>query len=287
MLSLHNANNANEMLMTLIVLATFAFISVLALSYMFDSMAILLRKRVFREHDFLLTIYTQQFGKLTVLGRGMQKIASKLAAHAADFFVVSDLRWVRGAHFDTLTSAQASQQFGGITTDLVRIGAGCRVLEAMDRWTREDVPEPVLWTALIDALALIEDSPDPVAVERAFCIRMLSELGWSLKLNHCLQCNQPLNNGMRLAVEAGGGWCQVCCGAATGIDSSNDDLIVLRLLQSDRWKSVSPTRVNALQPVIEACIALHRQYPWSTDRWRDWTDRLSYRAPITQLYAHS
>ncbi len=254
---------------------------------MFDSSAILLRKRVFREHDFLLTIYTQQYGKLTVLGRGMQKSASKLAAHAADFFVVSDLRWVRGTHFDTLTSAQIKQRFGGIITDLVRIGAGCRVLEAMDRWTREGVPEPTLWTALIDALALIEDGPDPVAVERAFCIRMLSELGWSLKLDHCLQCNQQLNNGIRLAVEAGGGWCQGCHNDFTGIDSSNDDLIVLRLLQSDLWKSVSPTRVNALQIVIEACITLHQQYPWSTDRWRDWTDRLSYHPPITQLYAHA
>lgn len=254
---------------------------------MFDSSAILLRKRVFREHDYLLTIYTQQYGKLTVLGRGMQKSASKLAAHAADYFIVSDMRWVRGTHFDTLTSAQIKQRFGAITTDLARIGAGCRVLEAIDRWTRDEVPEPTLWVALLDALALIEDVSDPVAVERAFFIRMLAELGWSLKLDHCLQCARPFEWGIRLQAQAGGGWCESCRTPFTGIDIRQEDLIVLRLLQSDEWVSVPLDRVNALTTVIQECINLHRQYPWSTDRWRDWTDRVLYRVPISQSYAQA
>ncbi|GEM_PF-4026192 len=254
---------------------------------MFDSSAILLRKRVFREHDYLLTIYTQQYGKLTVLGRGMQKSTSKLAAHAADYFIVSRLRWVRGAYFDTLTSAQIERQFDAITKDLVRIGSGCRVLEAVDRWTRDEVPEPGLWKALWNALDLIQTHRDSVAVERAFFVRTLSELGWSLKLDHCLQCARSFDRGMRLQAQAGGGWCEECRTPFAGIDIRQEDLIVLRLLQSDEWISAPLERVNVLKAVIQEYIDLHRQYPWSTDRWRDWTDRVSYRVPISQSYAQA
>lgn len=243
---------------------------------MFDSRAILLRRRVFRENDYLLTVFTERDGKRVLLGRGMQKSTSKLAAHCADFFIVTRVRWVSGVRFNTITSAQWERQFERIGSDLIRIGAGFQMLEAVDVWTREDIPEPSLWRTLVDAMEELERSPRPSDVHYAFAMRALALLGWSLKLDQCLHCHRLFTVGARLHPASGGGWCGSCRGTSPGIDSSQNDLIVLRYLQSDQWRNVSPDQLRSVLPIIHESIALHRESPWSSDQWVDWVGRPLY-----------
>ncbi len=244
-----------------------------------NSLAILLRKRVFREHDYLLTFYTKEYGKLTLLGRGMQKVTSKLAAHCADFFIITQLQWVHGARFDTLTSAQMEHQFEEIVGDVLRIGIGCQALEAVDQWTREGVPEPQLWSALIEVLRYIDTVPDPWVVVQAFRVRALSLLGWSLSLDQCLHCRAPFTVGARLSVGSGGGWCERCRTLHTGSDIGQNDLVVLKYLQSDQWGSVSSVQLQPLLSIIHQSTDLHRESPWSTDQWLNWVGRKLYARP--------
>ncbi|MBI5135039.1 DNA repair protein RecO [Candidatus Uhrbacteria bacterium] len=243
---------------------------------MFDSQVILLRKRVFRENDYLLTFFTQHEGKKTLLGRGMQNMSSKLAPHCADFFVVSRIRWVPGKSFDTITSATAEQSMDGISTELLRIGVGFQVLESLDRWTRDDNPEPQLWNAVMTVLQQISTSASPWLVVQAFFVRALALLGWKLQLDRCLVCQSPVTAGARLNISAGGVWCTQQHGVASATAISQNDINILKYLQSDQWNTVSTDQVKPLLPIIRESIDLHRERPWSSDQWVSWVGRHVY-----------
>jgi len=63
-----------------------------------------LSKKDLREADQLFTVFTQEFGKINVLGRSIRKINSKLRA-GLDLFYLSQIEFIQGKSCKTLTDA--------------------------------------------------------------------------------------------------------------------------------------------------------------------------------------
>ena len=67
--------------------------------------AITLSRRNFREFDQIVSLYTEDLGKVELLARGIKKITSKQAAHVEPFSLVT-LEIARGKEVDHLTKVQ-------------------------------------------------------------------------------------------------------------------------------------------------------------------------------------
>ncbi len=63
------------------------------------------------EADQLLTVFTEEFGKIEVLGRAIRKIKSKLRG-GIDLFYYSELEFICGKNYKTLTDAILIEKFG-------------------------------------------------------------------------------------------------------------------------------------------------------------------------------
>ena len=78
-----------------------------------------LRKTDLREADQVFSIYTKDFGKLKILGKAIRKIKSKLRS-GADLFYLSELEFIQGKAYKTLTDAIALNKFKNIRTCSLR-----------------------------------------------------------------------------------------------------------------------------------------------------------------------
>lgn len=72
--------------------------------------AIVLKKVDRKEADQLFTLYTEDFGKLTVLGRAIRKISSKLRS-GIEIFYLSEIEFIQGKAYKILTDAVLIEKF--------------------------------------------------------------------------------------------------------------------------------------------------------------------------------
>ena len=83
----------------------------------------ILKKKDLREADQVFTVYTKNFGELENLGKAIRKIKSKLRS-GTELFYLSEIEFIQGKTYKTLTDAITIEKFKNIRTCFVPLSAG-------------------------------------------------------------------------------------------------------------------------------------------------------------------
>ncbi|MFA5248068.1 MAG: DNA repair protein RecO [Patescibacteria group bacterium] len=102
----------------------------------FNTRAIILDKKDFREADSRIIVFSEDFGKMLLVVRGGKKIKSKLAGHSEPF-TLSRLMVVRGKDFDYAGSVVGEEFYSAIKEDLDKIFIAGQAIMLVDKMTRE------------------------------------------------------------------------------------------------------------------------------------------------------
>lgn len=125
-----------------------------------------LNKTGLREADQLFTVYTKDYGKIDVLGRGIRKITSKLRS-GIDLFCFSQIEFVVGKTYRTLTDAKMIKR----SEDDFEVCL--KKAEVMDRLIKEPEKDDNIWKLLNDDLKY-----------KYFLWNLLSILGYEICLDN-------------------------------------------------------------------------------------------------------
>jgi DNA repair protein RecO (recombination protein O) len=87
---------------------------------MIKTKAIVLGKKDYREYDALVSFYSLDFGKISLLARGLKRKSSKLAGHLEPFNLV-DLMIIKGREKDYVGSAISENSFLNIKNNYSRV----------------------------------------------------------------------------------------------------------------------------------------------------------------------
>lgn len=206
--------------------------------------AIVLRRQPFREHDLLITAYSPEKGKQSLVARGARKFRSKIAAHVEPFCFI-DCMVVRGKAYDYIGSALSSDCLAGIKSDFDKIEAASRVCRFFDSAIKEGQPDIGLFIELRDILALIggtQSAADVILWADLSIFRLLSRTGYEPELRRCVFCgSKPASVGMVLDQKKNGIACQHCAGQAKGLTISENAVKLLRLaneLEISRFRNL-------------------------------------------------
>ncbi|MBI5221750.1 MAG: DNA repair protein RecO [Candidatus Magasanikbacteria bacterium] len=101
----------------------------------YDTQGIILKKIDFGEASQIFSFYTQDFGKLIIIGQGTKKIVSKLNS-SLQFFSVINISIVKGKNYDKLTAASIYQSFPNIMKDLKKTFYANFALELINKLTK-------------------------------------------------------------------------------------------------------------------------------------------------------
>ena len=116
---------------------------------------IVIKRTNFGEADRLVTLFTKSWGKMTVIARGVRKLASKRAG-ALELFNEVRAQIVKGrGQLDTLAEVEIVDTFPSWRRKLGRITLAYQMCEAVDKLTADHQPHPQVFNILLTALSQI------------------------------------------------------------------------------------------------------------------------------------
>lgn len=142
----------------------------------FKTEGIVLKRRNFGEADRILTVFTLQRGKLSVLAKGVRRIISRRAGNVELLNRVS-MFLHPGKNFLILTEAESLETYPKLKEDLTLSTYAFHILELVDKLTAENQENRVLYPELVGVLKRLSRHPRQILV-RAFEAKILSDLGF-------------------------------------------------------------------------------------------------------------
>jgi DNA repair protein RecO (recombination protein O) len=175
--------------------------------------AIVLKAVEFSESSFVLTLFTEDFGKIGALAKGARRPKGPFEG-AIDLLALIRIVLLRKSSdaLDLLTEARLERRFRSAQRDLTRLYAGYYVAELLSELTDTGDPHPELFAAANGTLLAL-DTGEPIAESiLRFEVTALRLLGHLPLLRECVGCGREVAAEGRVAfgLTAGGVLCPQC-----------------------------------------------------------------------------
>lgn len=233
-----------------------------------QSSAVVLRVYPWSETSLVASIYTREFGKLSVLAKGARRPKSPFEA-ALDLLSICRVVFVLKSAdaLEILTEAKLERRFRGADHGLLRLYCGYYVSELVDRLTDKGEKQPEIFdlvTKTLDDLQRIE--ADPGAVILRLELGMLRLLGHLPTWQQCAQCGTEVGSeqtevtqGIVFGVNYGGVLCERCRqGARNLMRISSGARDALAEFSQEDWRKLELEGLP--KPVRAAVRAVLRRY---------------------------
>ncbi len=172
------------------------------MSQVYETPAILIRQIDLPGEDRLGVFFTREYGKRTLLLKGVKKSQAKLQYRLREG-EVREIEFVRGRNSDRLTAIHQERFFEYHPQNLILIDWVCTFIDTLIVDEGEDVD--IYDWAEIAILAIQEVSKEEqVSFVSWMLIRGLSLLGYGLDVSQCVMTGAKRSSEFYIAVDAGG-----------------------------------------------------------------------------------
>ncbi|NMC51765.1 DNA repair protein RecO [Candidatus Kuenenbacteria bacterium] len=139
--------------------------------------AIVLKRQDFRDDDLLVTVYSRERGKLTIVARGGKKILSKLAGHLEPVSLVL-LNIASGKSIDQLTGASLQKGYQKIKADLARTVVAISFLKLLDQLTLDNHKDERIFELAVKYLDFLDKKEEDYEIAKLSAgFKLLALLG--------------------------------------------------------------------------------------------------------------
>ena len=183
--------------------------------------AIVLRRRDLGESDRIVTLLTQERGKLEAVAKGSRKPGSK-SSGASEPFTISHIHMAEGRSLGIVTQWLVLEAYADLRAELGLLARASYLCELTDRLVGDGEPCAEVYDLLRGALSLLNLRQGHAdSVVHAYELRLLAERGYAPALGACVRCGRAWD-GMpaHFSPLMGGLICRRC-------HSANDDAVAV------------------------------------------------------------
>ena len=193
---------------------------------------IVIKRSNLGEADRILTIFTDKFGKIKAVAKGVRKTLSKLSGFL-ELFCVDDLLLAEGRSLDTVAGAVTTKCFKNLRGNLKATQTAFYFAEIIDKLTEDREPHKEIFELLENSLEHLDGKKNDLLISY-FEFNFLAETGFHPELNKCISCSKKLEEaGNFFSFESGGLMCKNCR-HDIGHSISSEAIKVLRLFLQHR-----------------------------------------------------
>jgi DNA repair protein RecO (recombination protein O) len=172
--------------------------------------AIVLHGIDFKEADRILTLFTREQGKISVIAKGIRKPTSRLG-YGLDHLSQVRIMLAHGRTLDTVTSVELLDGHLGLAGNIRAYAYASHLAELVNRLTQERQENRRVYELLAGALKVLSDGVETFAVARYFEMSLFSLLGYRIELYRCINCGRDLLAVPNaLSARLGGFLCPAC-----------------------------------------------------------------------------
>jgi len=207
------------------------------------------------EADRLFKIFTYDFGKMEILARAIRKITSKLRA-GADIFYLSDIEFIQGKTYKTLTDAISLEKFNNIKRDLKRLKIAYKITDVLNNLVRGEEKDEKLWHLVTDVFQKLNNYPLSTThyplIYYYFLWNFFSILGYKPEVYKCALCQKKLMPyKLYFSDKEGGVICHACSRKVKGLARINTDVVkILRMIFKKDLTTLSKIKLSPLSQKI-------------------------------------
>lgn len=238
--------------------------------------ALVLRETKYKEADKILTVLTEEEGKLTVSARGVMRRGSKIAA-ACQLLAFSEMTLFENHGKWYVNEAQTIEQFLGLREDIALLSLGTYFAELLEAVSDEDRPNPdVLRLGLNSLFALSSKLYTPEHIKSVFELRLMCLSGYEPLLDYCAVCGKEVLDKPVFSTLGGSVLCEKCRRSEYGevFPLSEATISAMRHISGAESKKIFSFSLNEiseklLNKVCEAYIPAHLERKfYALDYWK-------------------
>jgi DNA repair protein RecO (recombination protein O) len=143
----------------------------------YTSEGVVLARRNFGEADRILVLYTKNFGKISLLAKGIRRPKSRKRGHVEVFNKIK-FQAVSGRGLDLITEAEVVEDFSEIRGSLKRVSLAYYIMEVTGRITHEGEEKPEVYNLLLDSLQKLKSTKMLKKLRLSFITDLLIILGY-------------------------------------------------------------------------------------------------------------
>lgn len=209
---------------------------------------VILRVMNYLETSKLITCYTLNQGKVSLLAKGARRAKSRfggaldLMQHVSLVYYSKETR-----ELQTLSQVEVIHSFQHLYPDLHRLSLGLAILELIAKAETEKGANPKLFRELLASLGSLERAVQPELIFYQFIWLWLANSGFRPKLRHCLSCGQPLKRErVSFSIKNGGYYCSYCRSKIEkGLDISEKCVKLLLYFYDESAAKIAEIRIPA------------------------------------------
>lgn len=218
------------------------------------------------ESDKLVTLYSDDLGRVTGIAKGAKRSKKRFVNKLEEFSSLQIFyrppRGMTGLHF--ISDAELRCSHLSIRKDFRRYICATYISELMLRFTRDNDPDPRLYSLLQWALTSLnfEDAPQKIAA--LYHLKLLDLAGYRPELERCLNCQKPVGPDRTFIFLPVNGslLCSACHLGSGGPNCNHISVQTLKFLAKAQLASLD--RLNRLQlSIITASEALESLYHYT------------------------
>jgi DNA repair protein RecO (recombination protein O) len=215
----------------------------------YRTLGLILKKEDRGETNQLFTIYTRDLGKLEILGKAIRKISSKLRS-GADIFYLSEIEFIQGKAYKTLTDAILIDKFENIRKDPKRLRIAYKISEILDNLIRGQEADENIWQLLNETFQKLNDynlKPKIYSlIYYYFLWNFLSILGYQPEIYHCAICQNKLKpEKIYFSQKEKGIICQNCSEGVKPTKEIKIEIVkILRVILKKDWRTLSKLKIE-------------------------------------------
>jgi DNA repair protein RecO (recombination protein O) len=196
---------------------------------------IIFKKENLGESDQLFKVFTNDFGKIEILGKGIRKISSKLRSQI-DIFYLSEIEFVQGKIHKRLTDALLIEKFKNLRKSLKRLSIAYKISEVLEGLIKGEEKDERIWNLILETFKNLDDPNLQFKICNLqfyyFFWNLVSILGEKPELYFCCICQRKLKPGkVYFSEKEGGTICPICFQRTKeGREISQNSVKILRII---------------------------------------------------------
>lgn len=143
----------------------------------YSSEGIILSRKNYSEADRILVVFSKDFGKLSLLAKGIRKTKSKKRGHLEIFSKIK-FSAARGHGMDIITEVETINDFSGVRINLNKISLAYYFCEVINKISHEDGQKSLVFGLLSLALEELAQTTQLKKLRLKFIYNLLTNMGY-------------------------------------------------------------------------------------------------------------
>lgn len=155
---------------------------------------IVIKETNYSDNDKILTVLTENYGKISCIAKGARKTNSSLLA-PSQFLVYSEFILYKGSNFYHINSAEVINTFYNLKTDYDKLEDAYFFSKILFTLTYENEENDGVLSLFLNTLYILENKEFNIKLLKAiFKLKLLTLLGLAPNIFRCRKCGQAIFN---------------------------------------------------------------------------------------------